>query len=82
MAARDNVTAATASVTAAEQAYDARLALFHAGEATSREVLQADMDLRTAQLQYVDNMLSAHLAQASLEHATGGVHRQAKAGPH
>lgn len=65
------VEATHAAVLAAQDALDVRMALFHGGEATSREVLDAELDLRVAQLDYVDNVLAAHQAQASLQHATG-----------
>ncbi|MGD8863611.1 MAG: TolC family protein [Myxococcales bacterium] len=76
--AYENARAAAASVEisqqavdAAQEALDARMALFRAGEATSRQVLDAELDLRSAQLQWVDSVLSTHLAHAALVQATG-----------
>ena len=71
IAAESAIAAAEAAVAAAQEALDARTALFHSGEATSRQVLDAELDLRVAQLDYIDNVLSTHLARAALDHAAG-----------
>lgn len=71
LAATDTVQTLQASVEAAEETLRIRTALFRSGEATSREVLDAELDLRQAQLQWVDAALSVHLAMAALSHATG-----------
>lgn len=70
-AAQGAVDAAQTAVVAAQETLDVRLALFHAGEATSREVLDAELDLRVAQLDFIDNVLSTHLALSALEYAIG-----------
>lgn len=70
-AAGGTVETLEASVQAAEQTLRIRTALFRSGEATSREVLDAELDLRQAQLQWADAILSTHLALAALDHATG-----------
>lgn len=62
--------ASEAAVKAAREALDARLALFHAGEATTREWMDAELELRSAQLQYIDNVLTTHMARAALDHVT------------
>ncbi|MDD9932503.1 MAG: TolC family protein [Myxococcales bacterium] len=59
------------AVAAAEQAHEAQLELFRAGETTSRQVLDAELDLRAAQLQWVDGVLAVHMAKASLDRAVG-----------
>ena len=59
------------AVAAAEQAHEAQLERFRAGETTSRQVLDAELDLRTAQLQWVDGVLAVHMAKASLDRAVG-----------
>lgn len=71
LAAAGAVETAASAVQAAQEALDAHLALFRAGESTSRQVLDAELDLRAAQLQWVTQMINTHLAKAALEHATG-----------
>ena len=71
IAADGAVEATHAAVLAAEESLKVRMALFRAGEATSRDVLDAELDFRTAQLDFVDNVLAAHVAAAALEHALG-----------
>jgi outer membrane protein TolC len=70
-AANGAIETSRAAVESADETYRVRNALFRAGEGTSRQVLDAEIDLRTAQLQWVDDVLGAHLARAALQRAIG-----------
>jgi outer membrane protein TolC len=71
LAASGAVSTSRAAVEAAEETYRVRSALFRGGEGTSRQVLDAELDLRVAQLQWMDDVLAIHLAQAALDRALG-----------
>lgn len=71
LAAAAAVETSRVAVAAAEDSWRTTLALFHAGEATSRAVLDAEVELREAQLAWLDNVLLTHAAHVDLLHATG-----------
>ena len=71
VAARARVASAEEAVAAAEETHKVQLALFRGGEGTSRQVLDAELELRMAQLQWVDAVLATHLSHAAIDHSTG-----------
>lgn len=72
-AARGSIGAAAEALDASVASFEERSALLRSGEATSREVLDAQSNLSVAQLQLVNAHLDARLAEARLRRATGGL---------
>ncbi|MGF1509717.1 MAG: TolC family protein [Myxococcota bacterium] len=69
--AREAFRAAEVRVRAADEAFEARKRRFSTGQATLTEVLEADSELRSAQLSKVTALTDAHLADARLRRAEG-----------
>ncbi len=69
--AQASIEAAKRSVEAAESAYDLRQKQFAAGATTTTEMIDAEVELARARLQYVDAVVGIHQSNANLNHATG-----------
>lgn len=68
---RASLDAAQRSVVAAESTYELRQKQFSAGATTTTEMIDAEVELARARLQYVDAIVGIHQSHANLKHAVG-----------
>ncbi|TPV94367.1 MAG: hypothetical protein B7733_15635 [Myxococcales bacterium FL481] len=59
------------SATVAQAAYDEQVALYRAGEATTTDILQAELARMNATLREVNDRIDLHVAKAKLDRASG-----------
>jgi outer membrane protein TolC len=67
--ARAAITVAVQGIEAAEESYRVRFEQFRAGAATLNDVVDADAELTSARLDFVNAVIDLHVADARLRHA-------------